>query len=122
MVTAAQKKTNGKIEMSVDFRLRHEFSNSHTDARRIGHDAETENGRSLGIGQQRVVLGQAMMFATNQVFVASSMVFVIAAVTIWIAPRPTRITGAEPRVLRFVNDSGARNGISFKWVRTAAAR
>jgi DHA2 family multidrug resistance protein len=43
-----------------------------------------------------LVGGQAVMLATNQLFLACSIVFAIAAALVWITPRPTRAvdTGA----------------------------
>lgn len=39
----------------------------------------------------QLVQGQSLMLATNQVFMAMAVLFVIAAFVIWLAPRPTRI-------------------------------
>jgi DHA2 family multidrug resistance protein len=37
-----------------------------------------------------IAYGQAVMLSTNQVFLAAAACFLIAAATIWLAPRPTR--------------------------------
>ncbi len=39
----------------------------------------------------QLVQGQSVMLATNQVFIAMAALFVIAALIIWLAPRPTRV-------------------------------
>jgi DHA2 family multidrug resistance protein len=39
----------------------------------------------------QLVQGQSVMLATNQVFQAVAALFVVAALVVWLAPRPTRI-------------------------------
>ncbi len=46
-------------------------------------------GAALGTVND-IVGGQAVMLATNQLFLACSIVFAIAAALVWITPRPTR--------------------------------
>jgi DHA2 family multidrug resistance protein len=41
----------------------------------------------------QIVQGQAIMLSTDQLFMGCAALFVAAALTIWLAPRPTRITG-----------------------------
>jgi len=38
-----------------------------------------------------IVHGQSVMLATNQVFIACTVLFVIAAAAIWLAPKPSRV-------------------------------
>jgi DHA2 family multidrug resistance protein len=38
----------------------------------------------------QIVQGQATMIATDQIFVTSAFLFLIAAAVIWLAPKPTR--------------------------------
>ncbi|MGH6999164.1 MAG: MFS transporter, partial [Phenylobacterium sp.] len=46
---------------------------------------------SQALGQlEGLVQTQAVMLSTNQMFIASAVVFVVAATTIWLAPRPKR--------------------------------
>jgi len=46
-------------------------------------------GQALGQLDQ-TVQGQAVMLATNRVFMVLGFVFVLAAATVWVAPKPTR--------------------------------
>ena len=39
----------------------------------------------------QLVQGQSVMLATNQVFLAMAVLFVAAALIIWLAPKPTRV-------------------------------
>jgi DHA2 family multidrug resistance protein len=41
----------------------------------------------------QLVQGQAIMLATNHIFMSCAVLFVVAATTIWLAPQPTRVTG-----------------------------
>lgn len=41
----------------------------------------------------QLVQGQAIMLSTNELFLGCAILFVTAAVTIWFAPKPARITG-----------------------------
>ena len=41
----------------------------------------------------QLVQGQAVVLSTNQVFTGCAALFLAAAVTIWLAPRPGRATG-----------------------------
>ena len=47
------------------------------------------SGAALGTVNE-IVGGQAVMLATNQLFLACAIVFAIAAALVWITPRPTR--------------------------------
>jgi DHA2 family multidrug resistance protein len=67
------------------------------------HDAPAalERMRSAGLAPDqalghldRMVQTQAVMLATNQMFIATVAVFVLAAAFVWLAPRPTRAPGA----------------------------
>jgi DHA2 family multidrug resistance protein len=40
---------------------------------------------------EQLVQGQSVMLATNQVFLWAGLAFILAAVAIWFAPRPTRV-------------------------------
>jgi len=41
----------------------------------------------------KLLQGQAIVLSTNQVFIGCAALFLVAAVTIWLAPKPTRVTG-----------------------------
>jgi DHA2 family multidrug resistance protein len=43
-----------------------------------------------------LVQGQSVMLATDQIFLATSVIFVGAAAAIWLAPAPRRRGGAAP--------------------------
>jgi len=53
---------------------------------RSGMSAEQARGTI-----DQLVQGQSVMLATNQVFIAMAVLFVSAALIIWLAPRPTRV-------------------------------
>lgn len=38
----------------------------------------------------RLIAGQAVMLATNQIMAAVGIAFIVAASVIWLAPKPTR--------------------------------
>ena len=40
-----------------------------------------------------IVQVQSVMLSTNQMFLATSAIFVVAAMAIWFAPRPVRVVG-----------------------------
>jgi len=59
-------------------------------------DGLVQNGMShdQAVGTiTQIVQGQAIMLSTDQLFTGCAAVFIAAAVTIWLAPKPARITG-----------------------------
>jgi len=53
-----------------------------------------QGGMQQGQAQEvinNIVHGQSVMLATNQVFVACAVLFVVAATAIWLAPKPSRV-------------------------------
>jgi len=52
-----------------------------------------DSGMTMGMIQgtlESLIQGQSVMLATNGLMAVVAVVFVLAAVVIWIAPRPTR--------------------------------
>jgi DHA2 family multidrug resistance protein len=41
----------------------------------------------------QIVQGQAIMLSTDQLFMGCAVLFMAAALTIWLAPKPKRVTG-----------------------------
>jgi DHA2 family multidrug resistance protein len=49
-------------------------------------------GAAQAVGNlQQMVASQAVMLATNRLFLISGAAFVLAALAIWLAPRPARV-------------------------------
>jgi DHA2 family multidrug resistance protein len=56
--------------------------------RMSGGDLSTEQARGT---IEQLVQGQSVMLATNQVFVSMAILFLGAALMVWLAPKPARV-------------------------------
>lgn len=57
-------------------------------------NALVDSGTPLGVARSQInniVQGQAVMIATSQLFAIAGVTFVLAAIAVWLAPRPKRV-------------------------------
>lgn len=61
-----------------------------------------------------MVQGQAFMLSTDQLFMGCAAMFIVAALTIWLAPRPARVTGPSFGTELRVLDASDRAGFPLR--------